>query len=156
MGLLDGFEKLINEHGSAVILKERIALANDKYAALEQKLSTSELRAKNLESENKGLRLDLEKAQVKIRNLEEKLIERHGQRLEEAREQLLQLLAKHPNVTDAQLARGMDINVQLVMFHLTALEKMKFVHGSYNAIDDTEWSLAHEGRAYLVHHELLA
>ena len=36
MGLLDGIEKLINEHGSAVILKERIALANDKYTALEQ------------------------------------------------------------------------------------------------------------------------
>ncbi|MBT9460420.1 MAG: hypothetical protein IV084_02040 [Rugosibacter sp.] len=33
MGLLDGFEKLINEHGSAVILKERIALANDKRAS---------------------------------------------------------------------------------------------------------------------------
>ena len=29
MGLLDGFEKLINEHGSAVILKERIALAHE-------------------------------------------------------------------------------------------------------------------------------
>ena len=37
MGLLDGFEKLINEHGSAVILKERIELANDKYSSLEDK-----------------------------------------------------------------------------------------------------------------------
>ena len=41
MGLLDGFEKLKNEHGSAAILKERIALANDKYAAQEQKLVDS-------------------------------------------------------------------------------------------------------------------
>ncbi len=32
-------EKLINEHGSAAILKERIALANDKYAALEAKVA---------------------------------------------------------------------------------------------------------------------
>lgn len=38
MSLLDGLEKLINEHGSAAILKERIDLANDKYAALETKL----------------------------------------------------------------------------------------------------------------------
>ena len=35
MRLLDGIEKLINERRSAVILKERIALANDKYAVLE-------------------------------------------------------------------------------------------------------------------------
>ena len=48
MGLLDSIEKLINEHGSATILKERIALANDKYTALEKKLSESELRASSL------------------------------------------------------------------------------------------------------------
>jgi hypothetical protein len=77
MGLFDGFEKLINEHGSAVILKERIALANDKYVALEQKLSVSELRTNNLESENQSLRLDTEKAHAQIRNLEEQLAESH-------------------------------------------------------------------------------
>lgn len=156
MGLFDGLEKLINEHGSAVILKERIALANDKYAALEQKLATSELRAANLESENQRLRLDLEKAQEKIRNLEEQLVEHHGQRLEEVKEQLLQLLAKHPNFTEAQIAGAMEINVQLITFHLTELERTQFVHGSYSAIDDTEWSIDHEGRAYLVRHGLLA
>ena len=35
--LLDQIEKLINEHGSAVILKERIELAKDEQAALERK-----------------------------------------------------------------------------------------------------------------------
>ncbi len=35
MGLLDGIEKLINEHGSVVILKERIALAAEQYSTLE-------------------------------------------------------------------------------------------------------------------------
>jgi hypothetical protein len=52
MGFLDELEKLINEHGSAAILKERIALANDKYAALEEKIGA--LRAENdiLRSEN--------------------------------------------------------------------------------------------------------
>jgi hypothetical protein len=57
IAVLGEIEKLINEHGSAVILKERIALAQDQYAALEKKLSESEshtkaaeLRAKNLES----------------------------------------------------------------------------------------------------------
>jgi cell shape-determining protein MreC len=62
MGVLDGIERLINEHGSSVILKERIALINDKYAALEQKLFASELRTKNLESDNKTLKATLNKS----------------------------------------------------------------------------------------------
>ncbi|MFH2121096.1 MAG: hypothetical protein ABIJ25_11970 [Pseudomonadota bacterium] len=66
MRLLDGFEKLINEHGSAVILKERIALANDKYAILEKKISV-------LEAENERLKLDNEECQKQRRALEEKL-----------------------------------------------------------------------------------
>lgn|SRR5574340_180333 len=66
MGLLDGIEKLIVEHGSAAILKERIALANDKYAALEAE-------NKVLRSENEALRLDSEKLEQQRRALEEKL-----------------------------------------------------------------------------------
>lgn len=58
MGLLDGIEKLINEHGSAAILRERIALANDQYAVLERKLSESESKVQNLEAQNQTLRCD--------------------------------------------------------------------------------------------------
>ena len=67
MGLLDGLEKLINEHGSAVILKERIALANDKHAALESENKT-------LRTGNEALRLDNGKLKEQVRNLEERLV----------------------------------------------------------------------------------
>jgi len=84
MGLLDGFEKLINEHGSAVILKERIALANDKHSALEQKLSASEsraktasLRVKDLVSENNALRLNNDKLKKQVLDLQESLVQFH-------------------------------------------------------------------------------
>ena len=46
MEIFGGIEKLINEHGSATILKERLLLVADKYAALEQKLSDSVIREK--------------------------------------------------------------------------------------------------------------
>lgn len=36
MGLLDGLERLITEHGSAAILRERIQLLNDRHAAVER------------------------------------------------------------------------------------------------------------------------
>ena len=66
MGLLDGLEKLINEHGSAAILKERIALAEDQHSAIEKKVI-------ELQSENERLRLYLEKAQVQIQQLQERI-----------------------------------------------------------------------------------
>jgi phage shock protein A len=63
MGLLDGIEKLITEHGSAANLRERIALAREQYAALER--SAAELRKDNdrLKSANAEL-------QVRVRELE--------------------------------------------------------------------------------------
>lgn len=64
-GLLDSIEKLITEHGSAAILKERIALANDKYANLE-------MEKKVLRSENEALRLDNAQLKQERRALEEK------------------------------------------------------------------------------------
>ena len=149
MGIFDGLEKLINEHGSAVILKERIALANDKYAALETE-------NKILRAEKDALRLNLEKAETELQNLKKLTDKSHSERLEEIKENLLELLGKHPDVTDEQLSKGMGINIQLVKFHLTELEKKKFVHGSYSVMDETEWSLAHEGRGYLVRHGLLS
>lgn len=156
-GLLDNIERLINEHGSAVILKERIALANDKFAALEKKLSDSELRVKNLESENEGLRLDLDKAQEKIRNLEEKLVERHGQRLEKVKEEMLQLLAaQSDNITASQAAQGLKIGEQLAMYHLNEMKKSHLVHDAmFSNGRPTLWKIAQDGRAYLVTHGLL-
>lgn len=68
MNLLDGIERLINEHGSSTILRERIALANDKYALLESKVAALEQQVKNLESENRRLRVDLEKAEMQIKD----------------------------------------------------------------------------------------
>lgn len=80
MGLLDGLEKLINEHGSATILKERIALANDKYELLEQKnkiledsKSVLEKKVEALEKENQTAWLSLQEAKQKIKQLEEKI-----------------------------------------------------------------------------------
>ena len=73
MGLLDGFEKLINEHGSAAILKERIALANDKFAILESENTQLKVKVSILEAENAALKLDNEESQKQRRALEEKL-----------------------------------------------------------------------------------
>lgn len=71
MGLLDGFEKLINEHGSAAILKERIELANDKYSVLEQKTIALEQQIAIFDGENTTLSSTLEEAKNEIKSLKE-------------------------------------------------------------------------------------
>jgi uncharacterized protein with PIN domain len=85
MGLLDGFEKLINEHGSATILKERISLANDKYSLLEDKNeilkeqnSILDQKVKVIESENNALKLDIQQTKQKVRQLEEQISKAHN------------------------------------------------------------------------------
>lgn len=155
MGLLDGLEKLINEHGSATILKERIELANDKYAALERKLSESEKRIQQLELEKQGFELENYKLKEKLKALEEQLAETEGQRLEEIRERLLVALSSREN-TAPQLCQTLGIGEQLATFHLQEMEKMHFVSASYFYTGQpTIWRLAQEGRRYLVSHGLL-
>ena len=156
MGLFDGFEKLINEHGSAAILKERIALANDKYAALEKKLSDSEHRVKQLESEKQAFELDNYKLKEKVRALEEQLADRQGQRLEEVREKLLVTLSSGQEAIAPQLAQILGIGEHLATFHLQELEKTRFVSASYFYTGQpTIWRLGQEGRRYLASHGLL-
>ena len=156
MGLLDGFEKLIIEHGSAVILKERILLANDKYASLEQKLATSELRVTELEAENKTLYLNLGKAQIEIQNLKKLTEISHSNRLEEIKEKLLKFLSEHEEANCHQISHTLSSNEQVVTFHLTELENLNLVNPSYIMNSPVIWSIAHEGRKYLISHGLLA
>lgn len=71
--VLSIIEKLINEHGSSTILKERLELVNDKYEALEAKLINSE-------KENEFLRKKVEslKKQVEAQIVESEFIDYKG------------------------------------------------------------------------------
>lgn len=62
--LLDSFDRLINERGSAVILRERLALAVDQYTILEKENTTLKAKIQIIETENQNLKsekIDLEK-----------------------------------------------------------------------------------------------
>ena len=114
MGFLDSIEKLINEHGSAVILRERITLAHEQFAVLEKKATDLQLKVDGLKSENDSLKVDKLTLEKKVRNLEEQLVERRGQRLEEIREKLLTALSSGHELKAQQLAQSLGIGEQLV------------------------------------------
>lgn len=61
--LLDSFDHLINERGSAAILRERLALAADQYSTLEKENAA-------LKEENAKLRTDNEELRGKIQQYE--------------------------------------------------------------------------------------
>ena len=159
MGFLDGLEKLINEHGSAVILKERIALANDKFAALEQKLAASELRAEKLDSDNQGLRLDNDECKKQRRALEEKLSQRLGERLEETEESVLVIVSNHDGLSDKKICGIAALEKKRCTYYLHELKAKKLAEAS-PCIDENDymvdsWRITQEGRRYLVSHGLL-
>ncbi len=70
MGFLDSIEKLINENGSAAILKERIAMLNDQHAFIEKQAITLKEQVANLNTENEGLKFDKQQLQQQIKALE--------------------------------------------------------------------------------------
>jgi hypothetical protein len=156
MGLFDGIEKLLNEHGSATILKERIALANDKYSMLENKLFEAELRIRKLEFEKQSFELDNFKLKGRVAKLEEQLVEHHEQRLEEVKEKILLFLANNPEATKHQLAHGLGIGSEVAELHIEELESKQIIYGLYSMISDATYSLDQEGRSYLIKHGLFS
>jgi len=61
--VLELFQKLINEHGSSTILKERLGFLQAQYAALET-------RCRDLEAENAALRAQLEQVQTQAQEVQ--------------------------------------------------------------------------------------
>jgi DNA-directed RNA polymerase subunit RPC12/RpoP len=68
MGFLDSLEKLINEHGSATILKERISLLNDQHAFIEKQVLALKEQVVNLQRENESLKIDKRQLQEQVVN----------------------------------------------------------------------------------------
>jgi predicted nucleic acid-binding Zn-ribbon protein len=70
MAIHEMFEKLITEHGSAAVLRERLEFAAEKFAALERKaeelaVEVASLREKNLDLQKEKQRLEAELEDLK-------------------------------------------------------------------------------------------
>ena len=148
MGLLDGLEKLINEHGSATILRERIALAEDKHSALETKVA-------ELETENKTLKSNLEKATkeiARLNNIVESFQKEQGiEKLKDIEEQILKFLFDINQALKAtHIASKFGIDVGVAEYHISKLLKSNFIGNLLSTVDDTRYEITSKGRAYIV------
>lgn len=146
MGLLDGFEKLINEHGSAAILRERIDLANDKYASLERK-------AEELNRERDDARARLSEAEARIRDVEAQIAKMATKVpvSADAVRVLRQFVEQGRELTAHQIADVTGMGLGEVIHHLGSLRSIGFVQQSRAKIDDSEppHRVTHKGSAFL-------
>jgi len=155
MGLLDNIEKLINEHGSANILKERIGLANDKYSALEAKYAAAEKRIKVLESENQALEQNNNNLNAEIDNFKTQQVKQDGDQLDKQKEAVLLFIANNPDSTDQQIATNTGMGSEVAAFHIQEMEDNNLIYGSYAFNSDPRYSLDQGGRGYLIKRGLI-
>ena len=156
------FEKLINEHGSSIILKERLELFSDKYSMLEEKLKLSEQKDNMLESENDQLKLQLNRAEKEIKSLQETIevdAEKNSSgQLKEAQEKILRFLFKAGDeVNLINLCSQLSLDKSTAEYHLNILEEGKFIYTKYYQGDwisgeggNTTYEIAQEGRKYVI------
>ena len=67
------FEKLINEHGSAVIQEKHIKLLQEQFSILKEKISTLESQNKILESDNTKLTKEKDALQKENKQLKDEI-----------------------------------------------------------------------------------
>ena len=142
------FEKLINEHGSSVILKERLQLFSDKYEVLEGKNQV-------LEGKNINLECELQTAKAKINELEKiiALTESNNtsDNISEEEKQILKFLFDTNTSHYSQdLARQFSIVIGKVEYHLNKLEDLDLIYSQYNTMYPTSYQVSSGGQAYVV------
>ena len=154
MGLFDGLEKLINEHGSATILKERINLIREQHDA---QVNGLQAEGDRLEDKCDLLESQLDEAREEIQRLKTQLKTSKGTgRLDDIEVSILVFLGKHRgDVSAAGVASQLDENPTKIEYYLGKLENDDFVYGHHFASTRaTLYEIGHLGREYLVKNNL--
>ncbi|MDD2310444.1 MAG: hypothetical protein PHH91_12755 [Desulfuromonadaceae bacterium] len=161
VALSEQFQKLINEHGSAAILRDHLALFKDQVLMLEKEnlrlineSGVYKIGEEKLKSDREHLQKENEKLRSKIQESEQSA--EHGNLLDKEKIKILTILAKQDWTVAEHISRSTGINIQVVQFHLDELLNNKMVSASYSYVDDSEWSLDHEGRRYLIKNGLIS
>jgi DNA-binding MarR family transcriptional regulator len=158
MALFDPIEKLITEHGSAAILRDHVALFKDQLAILKDKFATLQTENEALKAENQNLKAEnkqlIKKIQVHDQPSHDKLLDKSQIFI------LIFLSQQQKSVQTSHIAQSVNMAQQIAKFHLEELKRKKLIKHSIglqgiNRGNDI-WSLAHEGRRYLINHRLIS
>lgn len=161
---ITAIEKLINEHGSAVILRERLLLAADEFNALDRKTTELALKVSQLEAENKALRFELQQRAAQMHALEvaaEKKQANQGKPRPGPEVQIMMLLTNGQELTVTEIAERMGIGRDLAEVHLLSLYDDDMAnrrqYSNYGVVPKKpdRWYLFPNGKKYLAQHGLI-
>ena len=152
--LFEPIEKLINEHGSAAILRDHVALFKDQLSVLKEKFAVIEAENEALKMENQKMTTENENFRKIIQDYEKSP---HNKLLDEAKVNILRLLFKNDNLSIEQISQSLDFGIQTAKYHLEELKDKKmtshhFTRGPFD-IPFMSWSIEQEGRRYLIENE---
>ncbi len=147
-GIFGQLEKLINEHGSAQILRERLGLAADQYAALEKK-------ATNLEAENQSLRQQVESLRKESTNLKQKMqnqADRPPDFTDDTHKVLRYFFDQPGDHHVQELSRRVSLDRPMTEYHFDLLFGAGFIIQSVIGMGDSPpmCTITPEGRKYVV------
>lgn len=147
------FEKLIIEHGSAVVQEKHIALLKEQLSIFDREYSKLMAKNKSLETENKALKNENINLKKKIDFYEKSS---HVVTVDKIELKILIYLANqdHDKISPEDISKSVDINLQIVIFHLNNLKNKQMVDSRAIAPFDHSpkrfWSLSQNGRRYLI------
>jgi Na+/phosphate symporter len=146
--MIDMLEKLINEHGSSAILRERLELFSDKYSMLEEK-------NEHLTERNKELGIKLEQAEAQISKLKEQLnsyqINNSTEKINENELNILKLLFDtNTELFAAHVSQHFNMPIGNAEYHLNNLLEKELIYAGYSAIEDTRYKINSDGRKYII------
>jgi len=149
-GLLD---KLIIEHGSAVVQEKHIALLKEQLSLVEKENAELKAQKQSLEAENQALKNKNINLKKKINIYEQPS---HIITIDEIELKILIYLAiqEHDKISPEDISKSVDIKLQMAIFHLNNLKNKQMVDSRPIAPFDHSpkrfWTLSQNGRRYLI------
>tara|TARA_R110001592_G_scaffold363017_1_gene679321 strand:- start:4161 stop:4613 length:453 start_codon:yes stop_codon:yes gene_type:complete len=146
--MLAMFEKLINEHGSSIILKERLQLFSDKYSMLEEKNRHISERNEELESKLKAALEEIIELKAEVALNESS---KNSQKMHENEVKILKCLFDSNNELQAiQFSQHFSIPVGNIEYHLQNLLENELVVDYWNTMSEPTYGISSGGRKYVV------
>lgn len=177
MNVYDDLLNLINEHGSFLILRERLLLLKEQLEAegsasganvanfvvridlLERKVAVLEARILELQEENQALQFEngilRKQKQSQDDSLEQQRFYRRKLHLSMMERSVLCHLARYTSRTAEELASGVGIEQTTAARHLEELKTQGLVHSESVSMVGAIWFLSQQGRRYLVEKALI-
>ena len=143
MGLFENLDKLVTEHGSAQILRERLLLADEKYNKVEQERNS-------LATENQSLKDEIESLKARLESYET------GALLEIEEEILIAAAKIQGYAPPSDFARALSLSQTKAEYYVQNLVEKEFLESPMVIVHSHPgYKLSQLGKRYLIEKNLI-